>query len=71
MIEPEMAFSEKVDAVDLAEDFLQFCVRYALECCADDLEFLENSPEGDAGLRDRLRNMLEHPFKVCCAMIFC
>jgi len=41
MIEPEMAFFELTDNMDLAEDFLQHLIKYAMENCADDLAFLE------------------------------
>ena len=41
MIEPEMAFFELNDNMDLAEDFLKYLIRYALEHHADDLAFLE------------------------------
>ncbi len=40
MIEPEMAFYEIDDNMDLAEDFLKYLIRYALDNCADDLSFL-------------------------------
>jgi asparaginyl-tRNA synthetase len=40
MIEPEMAFYELKDNMDLAEEFLKYMIRYALENCADDLMFL-------------------------------
>jgi len=40
MIEPEMAFYDIKDNMDLAEDFLKYLVRYALSNCMDDLEFL-------------------------------
>src|SRR6187551_1338717 len=40
MIEPEMAFYNLQDNMQLAQEFLQYLVRYALEHCADDLEFL-------------------------------
>ncbi len=40
MIEPEMAFYDLSDSMDLAEEMLQFLVTYALENCKDDLEFL-------------------------------
>ena len=40
MIEPEMAFYEIDDNMNLAEDFLKYLLRYALENCMDDLEFL-------------------------------
>lgn len=41
MIEPEMAFYDLKDNMQLAQDFLQYLVRYALEHCADDIEFLD------------------------------
>lgn len=41
MIEPEMAFYELKDNMDLAEDFIKFLVNYALQHCADDIAFLE------------------------------
>jgi asparaginyl-tRNA synthetase len=40
MIEPEMAFYDINDNMDLAEDFLQYIVQYALDNCTDDIEFL-------------------------------
>jgi asparaginyl-tRNA synthetase len=42
MIEPEMAFYDLEDNMNLAEDFLRYLVQYALEHCLDDLQFLEN-----------------------------
>ncbi|MFY7971381.1 MAG: asparagine--tRNA ligase [Flavobacteriales bacterium] len=41
MIEPEVAFNDIIANQDLAEEFLQFCLRYALENCREDLEFLQ------------------------------
>jgi len=64
MIEPEICFADLADDINLAEDYLKYCVRFALENCAEDLEFFENSPHGEVGLRDRLKNVLENPFKV-------
>lgn len=63
MIEPEIAFADLKDDINLAEDYLKYCVEYALEMCKEDLEFFENSPFGEKGLRDRLRNVLDNPFK--------
>ena len=40
MIEPEVAFIDLNDLMDLEEDFIKYCVRWALEHCKDDLEFL-------------------------------
>lgn len=40
MIEPEMAFYELEDNMDLAEDLLKYVIRYALETCPEEIEFL-------------------------------
>jgi asparaginyl-tRNA synthetase len=71
MIEPEIAFANLADDINLAEDYLKYCVQFALENCAEDLEFFENSPHGEAGLRTRLQNVLENPFKVRNSMFAC
>ncbi|PIF06191.1 MAG: asparagine--tRNA ligase [Draconibacterium sp.] len=42
MIEPEMAFYDLQDNMDLAEEFLKYLIKYALEHCMDDLQFLAN-----------------------------
>ncbi|MGM0620532.1 MAG: asparagine--tRNA ligase [Bacteroidota bacterium] len=42
MIEPEMAFYDLKDNMDLAEEFLKYLIRYALDNCHDDLQFLGN-----------------------------
>lgn len=60
MIEPEMAFYDINDNMDLAEDFIKYLVRYALENCADDLEFLNNMI--DKGLLERLRFVVDNDF---------
>ena len=64
MIEPEIAFADLHTDMDLAEDYIKYCVRYALECCKDDLEFFEESQFGEKGLIKRLSNVIEAPFKV-------
>ncbi len=64
MIEPEIAFADLNTDIDLAEDYIKYCVRYALEVCKDDLAFFEESPVGEKGLKQRLLNVLESPFKV-------
>ena len=71
MIEPELAFADLARDIDLAEDYLKYCVQYALEVCAEDLEFFETHPAGEPGLRDRLRNVLESPFVVSNKMATC
>ncbi|MCF8219013.1 MAG: asparagine--tRNA ligase [Bacteroidales bacterium] len=42
MIEPEVAFNDLDDNMDLAEDFLKYLIRFALENCREDLDFLDN-----------------------------
>ncbi len=42
MIEPEMAFYELKDNMDLAEEMLKYLIRYALDHCPDEIEFLKN-----------------------------
>ncbi|MCF8226884.1 MAG: asparagine--tRNA ligase [Bacteroidales bacterium] len=60
MIEPEMAFHDINDNMDLAEDFLKYLVKYALENCMDDLEFLNSMI--DKELLDRLHFVLKNEF---------
>lgn len=61
MIEPEMAFYEIKDNMDLAEDFLKYLITYALENCLDDLEFLCKMYDNE--LIDRLKFVTENDFK--------
>lgn len=60
MIEPEVAFNDIKDNMDLAEDFIKYCVRWALEKCADDVNFLCQKVDNE--LVDRLKFVLEHNF---------
>lgn len=60
MIEPEMAFYDLNDNMDLAEDFVKFLIRYALENCREDLEFLNNMIDKD--LLDRLQFVVGNEF---------
>ena len=72
MIEPEMAFYELTDNMDLAEDFLKSLIKYALANCMDDLEFLskrlqeeeKNKPmdERSMELIEKLRFVKENDF---------
>ncbi len=55
MIEPEMAFYEIKDNMDLAEDFIKYLVNYALENCMDDLQFLNDM--FDKELIERLKGV--------------
>ena len=60
MIEPEMAFYEIEDNMDLAEEFIKYCINYALEHCRDDIEFL--AEHFDKELIDRLKFVVENDF---------
>ncbi len=60
MIEPEMAFYEIEENMDLAEDFLKYLIRYALDNCADDLAFLNKMYDNE--LIDRLKFVVENEF---------
>jgi len=55
MIEPEMAFYDITDNMDLAEEMLKYLVKYTLDNCKDDLTFLEKAEED----RDKQKPMLE------------
>lgn len=74
MIEPEMAFYELSDNMDLAEEFLKYLAKYALDNCADDLEFLENrlldeeknkpaTERSPMTLREKLQFVVENDFE--------
>ena len=56
MIEPEVAFNDIRDNMDLAEDFIKYCVRWALDNCQDDLAFLDKT------LLERLNFVVENDF---------
>lgn len=60
MVEPEVAFYEIAENMDLAEDFIKYLVNYALENCADDLAFLEKMY--DKELTERLRFVTANDF---------
>ena len=60
MIEPEMAFYEIEDNMDLAEEFIKYCIGYALEHCADDIQFLNDM--FDKGLIERLKFVHHNDF---------
>ncbi|MDP5198033.1 asparagine--tRNA ligase [Flavobacterium sp. DG2-3] len=74
MIEPEVAFNDLDDNMDLAEDFIQYVIKYALDNCKDDLKFLEgrlleeekSKPQADRSemsLLEKLNFVLENNFK--------
>lgn len=60
MIEPEMAFYDITDNMDLAEDLLKYLIKYALENCNDDLQFLNKMY--DKELITRLESVLKNNF---------
>jgi asparaginyl-tRNA synthetase len=60
MIEPEMAFWDLNDNMDLAEDFLKYLIKYALDNCREDLEFLNKMIDKD--LIERLQFVLANRF---------
>jgi asparaginyl-tRNA synthetase len=74
MIEPEVAFNDLEDNMDLAEDFLQYLVKYALDNCADDLKFLDarfaeeekqkpQNERSELGLIEKLKFVTENKFQ--------
>lgn len=74
MVEPEVAFNDLDANMDLAEDFIQYVIKYALDKCKDDLAFLnqrltdeeKNKPtaeRSDMGLLEKLQFVLENNFK--------
>ncbi len=74
MIEPEMAFYELEDNMNLAEDFVKYVIKYALENCADDLAFLEKrlldeekqkpqNERSEMALIDKLKFVIENDFE--------
>ena len=60
MIEPEVAFIDMTDLMDLEEDFIKYCVRWALDNCQDDLEFLNKMI--DKTLLERLNHVVNEDF---------
>ena len=60
MIEPEVAFMDKNELMDLEEDFIKYCVRWALDNCKDDLEFLNKMI--DKNLLNTLKSVVNEDF---------
>ncbi|MGC6489690.1 MAG: asparagine--tRNA ligase [Flavobacteriales bacterium] len=74
MIEPEVAFSDLTDNMDLAESFLKYCIQYILDNCKDDISFLDkrlaneekNLPKeqkSEIGLVERLKFVVDNDFE--------
>lgn len=62
MIEPEVAFLELNGLMDLEEDFIKFCVKWALDNCKDDLEFLNKMIDKEHKLIERLEGIVNSNF---------
>lgn len=60
MIEPEMAFYEIEENMDLAEEFIKYCINYALEHCRDDIQFLND--HFDESLIETLKFVVNNDF---------
>lgn len=60
MIEPEVAFADLQDLMDLEEEFIKYCVQWALDNCQDDLAFLNKMV--DKGLIERLQGVVNTEF---------
>ena len=60
MVEPEVAFLDQEELMDLEEDFIKYCVRWALDNCKDDLQFLNQMI--DKTLIERLEGVLKDTF---------
>ncbi len=60
MIEPEVAFNDITDNMELAEDFIKYCITYALENAKDDIDFLAQMYDND--LVERLKFVVENEF---------
>lgn len=74
MIEPEVAFAELEENMDLAEEFLKYCIQYCITNCADDLRFLDTrlveeeknlkkDEKHEMGLIERLQFVIENNFE--------
>jgi len=74
MIEPEVAFNDLHDNMDLAEDFIQYVIKYTVDKCGDDLKFLEarlleeekskpQAERSELALLEKLNFVLENNFK--------
>lgn len=60
MIEPEVAFNDIKDNMDLAEEFIKYCIQWALDNCMEDIQFLNNM--FDKELVERLQGVMKDDF---------
>ena len=74
MIEPEVAFADLEENMDLAEEFLKYCIQYCITNCEDDLRFLDSrladeektfkkEERSEMGLLERLQFVIENDFE--------
>lgn len=74
MIEPEVAFNDLADNMDLAEDFIKYVIKYTLEKCEDDIRFLDqrlfdeeklkpSNERSELNLIEKLRFVIDNNFK--------
>ena len=74
MIEPEVAFADLNDNMDLVENFLKYCIKYVIDKCSDDIAFLDkrltdeekNLPKeqkSEMGLTERLQFVVDNDFE--------
>jgi len=74
MIEPEVAFADLEENMDLAEEFLKYCIQYCITNCVDDLKFLDDrlaneeknlkkEERSEMGLLERLQFVIENDFE--------
>ena len=61
MIEPEIAFADLADDMQLAEDMLKYVINHVLATCPDEIEFFNNFV--DKGLKDRLTALVNSKFE--------
>ena len=62
-IEPEVAFAELPDIIEIAEDMIKYLIRAVLDECPDEMTFFDNFME--KGLKDKLNHVLNSEFAVC------
>ena len=62
MCEPEIAFADLEDDMNLMEDMIKYCIQYVFDNCSEEMEFFNNFIDKDHTLIERLKNVLESSF---------
>eukprot|EP01089_Gocevia_fonbrunei_P023068 TRINITY_DN956_c0_g1_i1.p1 TRINITY_DN956_c0_g1~~TRINITY_DN956_c0_g1_i1.p1 ORF type:complete len:524 (+),score=145.13 TRINITY_DN956_c0_g1_i1:45-1616(+) len=62
MIEPELAFADLVENMEVAEAYLKYCVKYVMDTCPEDMQFFDKQCK-EKGLLGRLQQVVDTPFK--------